>query len=161
MPLHLPTLASLHHHLLLQFPSIHDLRMLNMVSTICTCGFAITATALSIYSGKRAAAAEPCWWMRASRAQQREGPGNRPPRPNRFLNPCLEGSSIYICVPSSLPSFLKGSSIYLSFFLRNATLCRVQPPRGHPASQLQYRGQLLGKGIQCVPGPRHSSFCLR
>ena len=34
-----------------QFPTIHDLRLLNMVSTICTGGFAITATALSIYSG--------------------------------------------------------------------------------------------------------------
>ncbi|KAL4430197.1 hypothetical protein ABPG77_004979, partial [Micractinium sp. CCAP 211/92] len=33
------------------FPTIHDLRMLNMVCTICTCGFAITATALSLYNG--------------------------------------------------------------------------------------------------------------
>lgn len=66
MPLHHPTLTWLHHHLLLQFPSIHDLRILNLVSTICTCGFAITATALSIYSGKQAEAAEPCWWMRVT-----------------------------------------------------------------------------------------------
>lgn len=34
-----------------QFPTIHDLRLLNMMCTICTMGFALTATALSIYSG--------------------------------------------------------------------------------------------------------------
>lgn len=38
-------------HVLPQFPSIHDLRILNLASTICTVGFAATATALSIYSG--------------------------------------------------------------------------------------------------------------
>lgn len=35
-----------------QFPTIHDLRLLNAVCTFCTAGFAITATALSIYNGK-------------------------------------------------------------------------------------------------------------
>lgn len=35
-----------------QFPTIHDLRMINVASTICTAGFAVTVTALSIYNGK-------------------------------------------------------------------------------------------------------------
>lgn len=34
-----------------QFPTIHDLRFLNVVCTMCTAGFAITATGLSIYNG--------------------------------------------------------------------------------------------------------------
>jgi hypothetical protein len=34
-----------------QFPTIHDLRLLNMICTICTMAFGISATALSIYSG--------------------------------------------------------------------------------------------------------------
>lgn len=42
-----------------QMPSIHDLRALNMICTICTCGFAISATALSIYSGKNPAPGSP------------------------------------------------------------------------------------------------------
>ena len=45
-----PTLHTPHTHVP-QFPTIHDLRLLNMMCTICTMGFALTATALSIYSG--------------------------------------------------------------------------------------------------------------
>ncbi|PRW20662.1 GABA transporter 1-like [Chlorella sorokiniana] len=44
---------------LCQFPSIHDLRVLNLACTICTCGFAATATALSIYSGCNRPAGDP------------------------------------------------------------------------------------------------------
>ncbi|KAL4860241.1 GABA transporter 1 [Chlorella vulgaris] len=43
-----------------QFPTIHDLRLLNMVCTICTMGFAITATVLSVYAGyNRAPGSDP------------------------------------------------------------------------------------------------------
>lgn len=35
--------------------------MLNMVCTICTCGFAITATALSLYNGEPERGSGTAW----------------------------------------------------------------------------------------------------
>lgn len=42
-----------------QFPTIHDLRFLNVACTICTAGFAITTTGLSIYNGHNPPADAP------------------------------------------------------------------------------------------------------
>lgn len=36
-----------------QFPTIHHLRQLNTACTICTAGFAVSATALAIYAGTK------------------------------------------------------------------------------------------------------------
>ena len=47
-----PPPAPAHPHPALQFPTIHDLRLLNVFCTLCTIGFAVSATALSIYNGK-------------------------------------------------------------------------------------------------------------
>jgi hypothetical protein len=42
-----------------QFPTIHDRRFLNVICTMCTAGFAITATGLSIYNGSNPAPGSP------------------------------------------------------------------------------------------------------